>query len=77
MNPILQFAAGRECMKVCDYATFINLLEMKFSKEELIAKDKDAKDGGRFNQAKKDLKKDLFKTQNIKSRLNFRQIEKK
>lgn len=35
---------------------------MKFSKEELIAKDKDAKDGGRFNQAKKDLKKDLFKT---------------
>lgn len=58
---------GKECMKLCNYATYINMLEMQFNREEL--KLDGAKDAERrFKNSKIEVKK-FLKTNNIKQKM--------
>lgn len=61
-------------MKVCDYGTYINLLEMHFSKEELAAKEgeKDQAEtpATRFKKSREQVR-DFLERNNIKQKLTM------
>jgi len=65
-------------MKVCDYGTYINLLEMKFTKEELkVENSKDAlaaePAGQRFKLNQKQKVKQFLAKNNIISKMEITQ----
>lgn len=64
---------GRECSKVCDYGTYINLLEMHFSRDELKVVEEAAAPTTpeRFKHSKKNDVKQFLANNNIKSRFNI------